>query len=277
MQDVLSDYLNDAATPEMRDALVAAHNSLERMSLPNYEEGFIDLLMIDDETDEGGTLESIVKLTKSLQFQILQQHEIVLNEDTTLDMLTLFINGILDITEYDDKIIVRDTASLGGLPEEVLAELMALVSGRTVEELLFEISHVSASLIARIKEMVSDAQPPAMTEDEQVQVQQHLTLLNRLCGLANTRELDVVKMITKANVSVGMPFAVYADAIGRNLEAMSPVKAANELLGMALISSDGWQTPRAVIKENIEHYISNIDNITKIDIEIGKLLLGLQL
>lgn len=277
MQVVLATYLNEAATPEMRDAIVAAHSSLERMSLPNYEEGFDELLMIDEETDEGGTLESIVNLTKSLQHDILKQHAVVLNQDATLDMLTLFINGILDITNYEDMKAVFDTATLDGLPEEVFAELMALVTGKTVDELMFEMISVDRSLLNRIKEMATPQEMPELDDADLVEKQKRIDIFVRFVGLAGTKELDVVKMITTDGASIGMPFAVYAGVLGRNLEAMSPTKAARELLGMALISSDGLQNPRSIIQENIDHYISNIDNITKIDVEIDNLLLGLQL
>lgn len=278
MQDVLRTYLNDAATHEMRDAIVAAHDSLKNMSLPNYEEGFEELLMLDEPTDAGGTLESIVDLTKSLQHEILKQHEIVLNEDASLDMLTLFVNGVLDITNYEDKNTIYDTTIMGGLPEEIYAELMAIVTDKDVEDLMINISSVSIALINRIRSMsTSTLIEEENNDDDIIEKQKHIDIFNRFIGLAGTKELEIVKLVTEAGISIGYPFSVYVGIIGRNLEAMSTTKAARELLGMALLSFDGIDRPRTVIKDHIDNYISNIDNITKIDVEIGNLLLGLQL
>jgi hypothetical protein len=277
MLDVLQTYLDDAATPEMRDSLVAAHNTLERVGLSNYEQGFEELLMIDGDTDHGGTIDSICELTKQLLFQALKQHTVLLTTEATVDTAVMFVNGILDLQDYSDIHTVYNIANQPGLPEEVFAELMRLVTPKNTDELLYEIQSVNALLIDRVKEMASPLSGEDPDTDHLIWEQKHITYLNRFLILAGTDQLHVIKAIKEDGLNVGYPFAVYIKLLGRDLENMSPAQAARELLAMAYISSDGMETPQIVIKANVDNYISHIDAITKIDIEIGKLLLGMQL
>lgn len=275
MLDVLEMYLDTAVTPELKDTLVESHKTFERMGLPNYEPGFEELLMLDSNTDSGGTVESIVDLTKSLLHQILLQHEVILNEDTTLTSLNNFTNAILDIAEYDNKTALHDTASLEGSAEEVFAEIVGLVVPVNTDQLLCDIHHIGPAIIQRIKEMAEPHLTPEIDPDEINAHQKYVELFQRFLKVAATEELSVVAML-KNGVSVGYPFSLYISILGRELEVMSHARAARELLGMALISSDGTDKPQQVIKANIDQCISSLDNITKVDIEIGKLILGLQ-
>lgn len=276
MLDILQSYLNDAATPEMAGSIILAHNAIERMGLDHYEKDFEEILMVDAAVDGNETLQGIFELTKKMLRDILLQHEIKLTDEADLDMLTLFTNGVLDITNFEDVIAVHDTACFEGSPEETYAELMMLVSDKTADELLYEIESVSLSLITRIKELSLPDPAPKMSDEERDAKVLHLSTFQHFIGLAGTQDLNVVRMLTHDGMDVGYPFAVYVGVIGRELEGMKPERAARELVGMAILSHDGLSSPRAVIKEHIDHYVSSIDTITQIDVEIGKLLLGLQ-
>ncbi len=277
MLNILRSYLNDAATPELRDAVIAAHASIDRIGFQNYEKDFEEVLMMDADSVNDNTLTNIVDMTKDIQRQILAQHEVTLTDTADIDTITLFINGILDIANYEDQKVLHDTASFEGSAEETFAELMALVTDRSADELLYETESIGRSLIVRIKEMSVSVVESTISDEERAQQEEHIAIFKRFLALADTKCLSVELMLTEGGLNVGYPFAVYVNILGRELEAMSPGKAARELLGMALISSDGMNSPRAVIKEHIDHCISNIDTITKIDVEIGNLLLGLQL
>ena len=82
--------------------------------------------------------------------------------------------------------------------------------------------------------------------------------------------------VFKSQWNVGYDFNVYLTIIGRDLEDMSVITAAHELIGCALISADGNGNPIGIISKNIDNYISDMDKITKINIEITNIILKLQ-
>ena len=65
-------------------------------------------------------------------------------------------------------------------------------------------------------------------------------------------------------VPVNLNFLTYAKLVGRDFESMPERMAAGNLLGMALISFDGADNPLACIQRYIEHFISDMDKVTRV-------------
>lgn len=275
MQDVLRDYIVDSATPELAQALIEAHTVFDRIDQPEYEGGFEEILMMDDLTDENGTLTAIVNLTTSLQHQILSEHAVSLSDTADMEMATVFITGILDVETYDNKTQLLQTASLDGFPEEVFAEVMALVSKHNAEELLPYIEVVSPTVITAIKDLATEETPLADTEEERQAKLDALLSFNHFLHAYGNKRLAIAKLLMQG-LDVGYPFSVYIGMVGRDLESMKPEQAAQELVGMALISSDGRTNPLNVIKQNIDHYIADVDMITKINVIVSNYIMGMQ-
>lgn len=275
MLDILNGYLVDAAPNELRIVISEACDAFDKLDLPNYEDGFTDILMANEDVDIADTVPNIVNYITSLQKQILKEHQVELVEDTSISTYTIFINGIFDISNFTDKQLLLKTASLELDTCEVFAEVLSLVTNKTTEELLFSIETVSPFCIGSIKDLAEDI-VEELPEVERVVRLKHITDFNTYCDYIKTRNLDIVKMI-ESGLDVGFPFIMYADIIGRDLESKSIERAAQELFGMAVISSDGCQNPAAIINENIDKYISNIDTVTRITMLVTDYVLGLQI
>lgn len=275
MLDILSDYLRENAPPELRHTLEAAYEALDRIELPNYEQGFEDLLMLDDQADQGATLDKIVELTRDILSQLLRQHEITLIHDVSLEMMVVFINGILDIQDYENDKEVIQTCDLDVNPNEKLCELLALVTSKSVEELLCEIEDVNPVLMKRIGELMAERNQPKFSDEELAQVQVYVDRLKAFMNWASLSRLRITDLI-KNGMDVGWPFLTYMGIVGRELEEMPVDKAAYELMGMVLVSNDGSNNPQSIIKQYLENYVSDINKITKIDIKLREIVLGLQ-
>jgi hypothetical protein len=275
MLDILDGYLRENATPEMRIALVEAHDAFNRIELPNYEQEFEALLMMDGDADQGSTLASIVDLTRRFMTELLRMHEITLDPDTSLHMLTVFLNGILDIQNYDNYQTVIDTCSMDGNPQEKLAELLALVTKYTVEELLSCMEDVNFVLINRLKEMALQNDKPPLSVEEQGEINFYMDKLRRFHNYTMQAKLKILDLI-KNGLPVGFPFLTYMGLIGREIEEMPVDLAAWELYAMALISNDGTNNPQGIIKEHLENYISDPNKLTKVDIKLREITLGMQ-
>jgi hypothetical protein len=270
----LDSYLIDAASAELKDSINEAHKAFDKIGLPNYQDGFVDILMMDDVTDRGDTLTKIINLTIELQKSILNEHEIVLIDDITINARTEFIVGLVDISNFSDKNTILKIASSDNGPNEILAEVISLVAHRTIDELLFEIESVSIACIGKLKEFAESVNE-TVDEDELIIKQKFINNLKQFCSLINNDKLDIIKLIMQG-LDVGYMFITYANIIGRDLEIMSPKDAACELLAMALISTDGSANPLAIINSNIDNYIADIDTITKITVIVTELILKLQ-
>lgn len=273
MIDILNDYLNGAASAEIKELIEDAHNTFDRIGLPNYEDGFVEILMLEDTVDIQDTLFNIINLTKTLQKQILKEHEIELVDEASITIYTLFINGLLDIQEYADKATMYKAISIDGNSKELLAEALSLVTHKNADELLSEIESVGDSLIGLIKDNLEEPDDINNSNDYLLK-QDYITNFRVFCIYINRDDLDIIRLISDG-LDVGFPFTVYANMISDTLESKNIDIVAAELVGIAIISSDGHENPISIIKSHIEQYISDIDRITRILISVNELLLGL--
>lgn len=275
MLDILNTYLVDAASPELWDVLKDAHKAFDRINLPNYQDGFIDIIMNDSNVALGDTLTDIVNLTTLLQKQILKEHGVSLNQEVTVVTNTLFINSLLDLAEYEDKAQLLKIAVSSSSTNEKFAELVSLTTHKSIDDLLIDIEEVSPACISKIRDM-SEVSEDSLTEEEIANKQKQIADLSKLCEFIETKNLDTIRLL-QTGMDVGYPFIVYINVIGRDLEAKPIAYAAYELIAMALISSDGNINPTAIIAKYIENYISDIDVVTKITIQINEIILKLQI
>jgi hypothetical protein len=266
----LEQYLKSTVTKELLDVLRGALSCFDRIQFPNYQDGYVELLMLNDNVDITETTDKIVILTMELQKQLLTLHNVELTDDATIYINTLFINSIMDIQELNEKDELLNILSLNLDTNETFAELVTLVSDKSVEELLPYIKSVSPAFIGAVREYVENI-PDKLPEAELLVHQEYLTNINKFCAFINTKDLNIIKLLENG-LSVGLPFLVYIDTITESIESMELDKVSNELVAMALISSDGYNNPAAIIKANLDAYISDINKITAITIKTTDIL-----
>ena len=273
MLDILNDYLNGAVTSELKIAIEDAHAVFERIELPNYENGFEELLMTDDTVSLGDTPIHITNLTIAFLRQILFQHGITTVEGTDIVTLTKLARAMLDIQDYDNPTEITRTASTYGSPEEILAEIIALVTEHNADEILIHLETVSQMTITRIIEVMGQHSEDEESDEDITLRRQRVELFVRLQNYLMKPIIHTSLMLSEG-LDVGLPFLIYADRIGRDFESMPVETVSHELVAMALISADGMTNPAAIIKQNIERFISSLDKVTKVDIAVSDLLIG---
>lgn len=274
MLDVLNSYLDEVATPELKYTLEQAFALFERIELADYESSYEEILATETAQERGRVLSSVVELTRMLQKKILTEHGLTLTSEATVEIYNDVIEGILQLGNYEDASALMQMCAMDVPAAEILAELLSLVCQRNADELLVYIDSVENALIVAIQKMAQSADHEVVDAAAGVN-SEYVKRLVRFCDKIGTRNLTVIESL-KTGIRPGLTFTVYADLIGRGLEAMKVEDAANELVAMALLSCDGSDNPKSVIKENLEHYVSNLDMLTKIDIRVTDLLLGLQ-
>lgn len=277
MLDILQQHLAENATPELLAVMQDAHTAFERLGMENYESGFEELLMIEGSEVAGtkSAVDSALELTQALLRQVLAAHAVVLSEDTPLRVQVDVINALLDLQSYSDLAALQATASLDGLPAEVFAELVALVSTYTPHELLVYVEDVSWFLIKRLRELCSRT----LTSEEVAEQNERLERFRAKILLAQACQVLAPDLaVTRAvqdGLALGLPFTTYLQQFGWQLAQWDVARSGQELLAMALMSRDGIDNPRAVVSEHIEKYIPGLDRVTQIDVDIASRLLTL--
>lgn len=276
MQEELRIFLVDNASPEVYDLMVKAFDIFEDMYPVDIHNKYLELVVTQDESDRdtGDTLALVINLTRYYLNRILEDHLLVVNDEINLTNLIIIVEALLDVQSHEDTDTVLNILNLDIDNEEKIAEILSLVAPLDQSEILLEIESVSESLLIKIKEFIT-VESIVTSTDINVVIQDYLDEIKLFEEFTGNTGLISIGMI-KSDVDPGYLFSVYANIIGRDLEAISIDQAAEELVSMALISSDGYSNPKLVISKNIENYISDMRKITQLDIKITDLLIKFQ-
>lgn len=276
MLDILDTFLNNSASPELKSLIKEAIDIFDKIGYTGTESLYNEKLMNSDNEDLNDTLLSILSVTKDAQIDILLAHDIKVNKDIPFDIANALIDGIINIETHENKNEILNIISANLSTEETFAEIIELLTGKNADELLLHIESVGQQTIEATKYLlIQKSVNDDVEEKDNEDMNKSIVLVKKFYNYLKGRKLLISKLLNDG-MDIGLKFATYASILGRDLEELTPTVAAEELIGMALISIDGVNNPRAIIKENIDKYISNLDTITKIDIAIGNILLELQ-
>lgn len=273
MLDLLDDYLSDAASPELKESIRAAHELFDRYGLDTYEQGFEEFLMTDDAVDTGKTLKDIYDLTRSLQFKILEEHQLVIDEDAPPSVLNIFLDGIKRLENYDQPDVIYSILQQPKDAMELIAECIGQVTGMEVDRLHQYVMNCGPALLQTILSKLDQIHFD-LSDEEIVSRRERVERYQRFIRIAEIKQLKVAYLL-EHGMDVGHPVMVYLNVIGNDFEEMEATYIANELVAMCLISSDASDNPRSAIAEHLEQFVSDMDKITKIDITVGDILLKL--
>lgn len=273
MLQILEQFLIDSTTPELKDELKAAHELMEQIAIPDLNETFEAFLMTDEMFDSGATLQAIFESTTALLHSAIKQHTITMDVDTPLSILTTTLKAMVMLPDWEDKATIINMCDGEANPIDAIATILAFVSGLQEETFLLHIESVSPNLIAGIERMantIPEIETDAIAQEARTKLRERFAyFLNFI-----QQEPLLITEFIKDGMAIGYPFAQYADLIGNGFEGMYPERAVKELVGMALVSSDGSADPRTMIVTNLEHYVSSTHYATKLVVALDKLLIN---
>lgn len=273
MLDILQSYINDNTTPEMAGTIASAIKVFDAYEIGDYESGYTELLMTAEAVDISQNMPAIIELTRALLTRTLSDHAITVNPENSLSDLVALTEGVLLIQSYSEGEEVIRTIEAADTSIEAFADTLALVIPQSAENIMLLVEDVSAFYVTRLKELSMKNLPfdGAGDEDEAAQLR-HSDKLEVFMRMVRDTPLQMYRLI-RTGLGFGFPFTTYADIIGRDLEQYTPERAAQELLCMAICSSDGIDNPRAIVNQHLEHYVADLNKITRIDLALNDLML----
>lgn len=273
MLDILDDYLSGATTPELKESIRRAHELFDEYGLDTYERDFEEILLTGDNADTGVTVDSIYNLTRSLQFKILEAHQLVIDEDAAPSVLNIFLEGIKKIPDYDDPDTLYGILAQPVDPMELIAECIGLVTGHSVDWLHTKVDNCGQQLLVEIVRNL-DQRHFNVSAEEMVLKAKLVQRYQRFLMIADIKQLKIAYLL-EHGLDVGHKVMVYLNLIGPDFEEMEATYVANELVACCTISSDATDNPRAAVTAHLEKFISDMNTITKVDLAVGELLLKL--
>jgi hypothetical protein len=272
MLDILRAYLVEAAPPEFVELIDDAHRIFVQMNLPHYEDGFVEILQMNDSIDAGDTVMLINNQTVGILDSLLMERGVTTSETCTLHMKTELMRGLMLLEHFENPQQILDIMYSDVSEVEKVAEALEVVIELDAEEILQSLDDVSPNCIGSLKDLLESQDANELDESEVIFRAQHVEMYTKFREFLAVKTLIMDELFTRG-IDICLPFKVYLDVFGRNYEALSPDDAAANLIAMALASSDGMTNPMSAIKPHLESIIADPTQITRIDIRITDLLL----
>lgn len=271
----LNDFINQTETPEMADVLTSAHKTLNRIGLVGYEERFRELLNMEEQYSKGDLAILIRRRTQDMLIELITQHGVIPEaSQADIESLTVLLNGILDLQEYETYKDITDCVQDGISTEEQFAQMLELVTPWHAESLLELVESVSDAFIKRICDFYKDKDYDgiSMEQEAPTELSDAAARFRRYLKFMENKPLLVMELID-GGLRIGYPLAIYLRTYGDEIAGLEPKRAAEELVALSIISADAQSTPQEAIREIIEEFVSSLDQITRIDSAIRDIVL----
>lgn len=266
MRDELQFFIRDNYSTDKQELLESCFDTIDLYDLEEYDTPFINLLMEGDQHDRNELITQFETLVRNTLLYIVTIQHVTLNVDIDLNTLNEITNALFEVQSYEDKTTIVDL--INGLynNEEKLAELLALVSILTVDDLLSQIEYVDDELFNCLLDIYEE-------NDLQTDTEENKELLDKLKSFKEFIKYDTAigfRLIGQGS-SYKLPFSFYIDKCKKQLDTISVEEAAKELAVLLLITEETFKSPIVEYSVRSHDIFSDIDKITKINVQLVKI------
>ena len=266
MRDELQFFIRDNYSTDKQELLESCFDTIDLYDLEEHDTPFINLLMEGDQHDRNELITQFETLVRNTLLYLVTIQPVTLNADIDINTLNEITNALFEIQSYEDKTTILDL--INGLynNEEKLAELLALVSILTVDDILLQIEYVDDELFNCLLDIYEE-------NDLQTDTEENKELLDKLKSFKEFIKYDTAigfRLIGQGS-SYKLPFSFYIDKCKKQLDTIPVEEAAKELAVLLLITEETFKSPIVEYSVRSHDIFSDIDKITKINVQLVKI------
>ena len=189
MFDTLTTYLESKVSLEKIALYSACYNNLEKFQVPEFDQILDNLVMegLSGLKDTNATVDEIDVFFNTALHDVLNQHGVVLNEETPLELINLIVSSMLDLIEYENTDEIERTLKTELDSAEIFCELIHLVMYKTVDELMPYVDSVDVSLFSKLLLHIQNKEQEKSTEST-LTVTEREKRISALKDLINTTQ-----------------------------------------------------------------------------------------
>lgn len=265
-------FIKDAYTPDIQQNIYRAFELFDKLTDDDYAIGYVELLMVQDCIDledrfHRKLMEQIFSLATSFEISFYDDDNLLLSNILTI------LEAITEIDAYEDRDSIAAAIESGEDTVDSLAQVLNITANIEIGLTYSYIETVSVGLIKKIKEINKVLETPTLDEDQAFNTR--IVILKRVRKYLT----DVLSYPTPIGLEIiegGVPlncsFSAYLPYVKNRLDIPNPTHIAYELFFLFHMSSDASQNPLEFFRNNSSLIFDDIIKITKIDVELGKLI-----
>lgn len=237
---------------------------VRELQIEEFETELTDLAMTSDMYEPGEAADRFNTIMYNYLVEVLEQHDIKLTDETTLEDAVTICEAVLLMQDWDDHDGILRILETLSPNEEKFAEVVYTVTTKPMDTVMTLIESVSDAFIAKLQEFHNkDAQDDAEAgTTNEVLLQQLKIAHNFYSGNA-----IIFKMI-EAGVPVGAPLQFYLNMFTPYLPQMERATLAKEMHCVLLTAEDSYDKVVTKFSEISDFVFDDLNEITKLNTEL---------
>lgn len=268
-------YLCTTRSDETADLFQRAVEVFDLYNVPGYMDVYSRTMDTNQETNANDIVLLLMDDTKTMLGVLLNVQGIQVAEHAEVSDLIGLTQATMDMSRHEDKVMINRFLETDESTEEIYAELVNFVSGIAVEKVLDLVDNVNPNFTDMMKSAVNEEEENLEASEMfgkiVVGYKKFKTIMQE-AGLYSDRFLN-------HNATIGLPFKEYLNIYSRSGEHVKEHtpemyrQVAVDLFGMACLACDGYNNHLIAIRAELSSLYPDINSSTKVDIEVGKLLM----
>lgn len=271
----LKNYLCLTRSDETADLVQTAVTVFDLYNVPGYMDVYARTMDTNQETNPNDLVFLLLDDTKTMLNMLLSVQGITVGEQAEVSDLVSLCSATFEMARHEDKQTINRFLETDESVEEIYAELVNFVSGFSIEKVLELVDAIAPNFTAMMKDAVQEPQVNLEASDLLGKI---VISYQKFKGIMGETPLFADRFLSH-NSTIGLDFKSYLNIYtksGGHLKEQSPElfkEVAVDLFGLACLSCDGYSNHLVIIRGELSSLYPDIGSSTKIDIEIGKLLM----
>lgn len=261
------DFIKTNYTEDTGICLFEIINTIKEFDLIENLHDLMNILMQDQLVNKQDLVDQFRTKLEDIAVAILKSHGITISDEATVFHLNELIKGLLELPFYIDKQVIVDIAQSSLDVKTKFTDLFTLVCNLSDTDIFTIVEEVDFGLIQKLFMLVNEQQSTEQVNELNTKIIQKLQQLK----LFLQDELPSAFVVIENGRLLGSNFESYFDLIEKD-ETISPYKIAKNVLVVLTMSKEGYDNPIVTYKNNSDHLFTSLDTITKVDVQIIRLL-----
>lgn len=267
-------YIKDRFAPEMCASISRLFDILGTLTEDDFQIQYMNIVMSDESAEMSSSEERFLDLVFDNVRFILKHHSITPADDVPIYDLLEVIEGVLALTDYEDKAAIVNQIEGANDPIEAFAACLGMVTTLDESKIYTVVDDVDPMFIKTLRTLCEgDSIDDGFVE---VAAQNNIiTVLKKLRAYLNYPEAKGFQLIN-AGLPIGAEFSSYfphyVDVFkGKDFETI-----AKELVVLLYLAGDSHKSPLTFFKQITSTLFEDLSVMTKMDIAVTNICAGFE-
>lgn len=277
----IRNYLVQSSSPELVQQFDTANKLFETLDFEAHLDRFDQVIGETSSMGDDALIQGLISALDEMLVALLAAHGVETVEQATTKDLVFVLNGLIELTTWEDRDTIRRILESDGNAEEKLAELLSVHAADSAERIMLILESVNPSLLITLRGVIGEENEICNTDySELVAVIQQYEDAKRTFSIPSC----FLDRMTHSAGALRMPFRTYFE---RFLQAAHPYLGdepsdnmvrsfAQELVLCGILSSEGIAKTRDKVGEYMNEIYSDLKYSTKLDMAVMDSIIKVQ-